>query len=394
MSSQPIGIDAAMERAVALAARGLGRTRPNPVVGCVVLDAGGRVVGEGLHERAGGPHAEVEALTRAGDRARDGTAVVTLEPCRHTGRTGPCTRALIEAGIARVVVAVEDPTDAAGGGVAELRAAGVEVLVGVGHDAAAHVNRAWLHAAVTARPFVTWKLASTLDGRTAAADGTSRWITGPGARRAVHSLRAERDAVLVGTGTLRADDPHLAVRDLPHAPQPLRVVLDPRAEIPLTARVLDDAAASLVVVALEADTTRLTAAGVDVLRVPRTSLDAPHPRRTPLGVREGGPARSRPHGHRAALGGLDLEEVLAGLHERGMRSVLLEGGARLAGSFVAAGLVDEVVAHISPTLLGAGTPALQDAGITTITEALRLVTTDVVRLGDDVAITAAVRKDS
>ncbi|WP_068253415.1 bifunctional diaminohydroxyphosphoribosylaminopyrimidine deaminase/5-amino-6-(5-phosphoribosylamino)uracil reductase RibD [Janibacter corallicola] len=363
MAGQQMTPAEAMDRAVVLAAGGLGRTSPNPVVGCVILDRDGHVVGEGLHQRAGGPHAEVAALADAGERARGGTAVVTLEPCRHSGRTGPCTRALVEAGITRVVVAVADPTGDAGGGLQDLRAAGIEVDEGVGREAATHVNRAWLHSVRTGRPFVTWKSAATLDGRTAAADGTSRWITGAPARRAVHELRAERDAVLVGTGTLRADDPHLAVRDLPGAPSPLRVVLDARAEIPLTARVLDDAADTLVVVAEGTDASRLTDAGVGVLAVP-------------------------------AADGLDLPAVLHGLQERGIRSVLLEGGARLAGAFVAADLVDEVVAHVAPALLGAGRPVLEDAGIATITEALRLTTTDVTRLGEDVAITAAVRRIS
>lgn len=360
---QPVTIEWAMTRAVELAARGLGRTAPNPVVGCVVLDAAGAVVGEGWHSRAGGPHAEVEALAAAGDAARGGTAVVTLEPCRHTGRTGPCTSALLAAGVARVVVAVPDPTETAGGGADLLRRNGVEVVEGVGRATAEHGNRAWLHAVRTGRPWVTWKLATTLDGRTSAADGTSRWITGATARAAVHRLRAERDAVLVGAGTLRADDPHLAVRGLDDVTQPLRVVLDPRAEIALTARVLDDVAPTLVVVAEDADATRLTAAEVDVLALP-------------VGER-----------------GLDLAALLAALHGRGVHSVLLEGGAHLAASAVAADLVDEVVAHIAPALLGAGSPVLADAGITTITEALRLTTTDVARLGDDVAVTATVRRE-
>lgn len=361
--SQPAGLEAAMARAVDLAARGLGRTSPNPVVGCVILDPSGEVAGEGHHGHAGGPHAEVVALADAQGRARGGTAVVTLEPCRHAGRTGPCTQALLDAGIARVVIAVPDPTAAAGGGADLLRSARIEVIEGVGRGAAAHGNRAWLHAMRHGRPFVTWKLAATLDGRTAAADGTSRWITGPQARAAVHQLRAERDAVLVGTGTLRADDPHLAVRDVADAAQPLRVVLDARGEIPLTARVLDEAAPTLVVVADGTDPAHLTSAGVDVLPVPRGES------------------------------GLDPVALLEGLHERGVRSVLLEGGAHLAGTFVAADLVDEVVAHLAPALLGAGRPVLEGAGITTITEALRLITTDVDRLGDDVVVTATVRRD-
>ena len=360
---QQVTTEQAMARAVELAARGLGRTVPNPVVGCVVLDSAGIVVGEGWHDRAGGPHAEVVALADAGEAARGGTAVVTLEPCRHTGRTGPCTTALLEAGITRVVVAVPDPTETAGGGADLLRRKGVDVVEGVGREAAEHGNRAWLHAVTTGRPWVTWKLASTLDGRTAAADGTSRWITGPTAREAVHRLRAERDAVLVGAGTLRADDPHLAVRGLDDVTQPLRVVLDPRAEVPLTARVLDDVAPTLVVVAEGTDAARLTDAGVDVLAVP------------------------------AGERGLDLAVLLVALHARGVHSVLLEGGAHLAASAVAADLVDEVVAHIAPALLGAGSPVLADAGITTMPEALRLTTTDVARLGDDVAVTATVRRE-
>ncbi|MGE9781617.1 bifunctional diaminohydroxyphosphoribosylaminopyrimidine deaminase/5-amino-6-(5-phosphoribosylamino)uracil reductase RibD [Janibacter sp. G368] len=360
---QQVTTEQAMARAVELAARGLGRAAPNPVVGCVVLDSAGIVVGEGWHDRAGGPHAEVVALADAGEAARGGTAVVTLEPCRHTGRTGPCTTALLEAGITRVVVAVPDPTETAGGGADLLRRKGVDVVEGVGREAAEHGNRAWLHAVTTGRPWVTWKLASTLDGRTAAADGTSRWITGPTAREAVHRLRAERDAVLVGAGTLRADDPHLAVRGLDDVTQPLRVVLDPRAEVPLTARVLDDVAPTLVVVAEGTDAARLTDAGVDVLAVP------------------------------AGERGLDLAVLLVALHARGVHSVLLEGGAHLAASAVAADLVDEVVAHIAPALLGAGSPVLADAGITTMTEALRLTTTDVARLGDDVAVTATVRRE-
>ena len=211
-ADHPVAIDAAMRRAVELAVLALGRTSPNPVVGCVVLDASGRVVGEGHHAYAGGPHAEVVALRDAGDRAAGGTAVVTLEPCRHTGRTGPCTRALLDAGVARVVIAVSDPTDAAGGGAQELRAAGVEVVIGVGREAAEHGNRAWLHAMRTGRPRVTWKVASTLDGRTAAADGTSRWITGPQARAHTHLERSRHEAILVGRGTLLADAPRLDVR--------------------------------------------------------------------------------------------------------------------------------------------------------------------------------------
>lgn len=327
---------AAMARAVTLSAAGLGRTAPNPVVGAVVLDAGGRQVGEGFHARAGGPHAEVVALSGARERARAGTVVVTLEPCRHAGRTGPCTAALLRAGVARVVYAVPDPTPRAAGGAAELAAAGVAVEGGVLADAAARVNEAWLLAARLGRPFVTWKCAATLDGRVAAADGTSRWITGPAARADAHRLRAECDAILVGTGTALADDPRLTVR-VPGAPpahrQPLRVVLG-RRPLPPGARLLDGSAETLLI----AD--------------------------------------------RDPAGALKL------LYDRGVRHVLVEGGPTVAGAFVAAGLVDRVVGYLAPALLGAGPPALGDAGLPTLAAARRLRFDDVVRVGPDLRWTA------
>ncbi|MEV0504777.1 bifunctional diaminohydroxyphosphoribosylaminopyrimidine deaminase/5-amino-6-(5-phosphoribosylamino)uracil reductase RibD, partial [Streptomyces spectabilis] len=216
---------AAMRHALALAVRGLGFTSPNPVVGCVIVDATGRTVGEGYHQRAGGPHAEVHALRAAGDRARGATAVVTLEPCNHTGRTGPCAQALVDAGITRVVYAVGDPNPQATGGATTLRAAGVDVEAGLLAAEGEEANAAWLTSVRRGRPHVTWKYAATLDGRTAAADGTSRWLTSAEARADVHRLRAECDAVVVGSGTQRADDPHLAVRGIEGARLPLRVVV-------------------------------------------------------------------------------------------------------------------------------------------------------------------------
>ncbi|MGW2331476.1 bifunctional diaminohydroxyphosphoribosylaminopyrimidine deaminase/5-amino-6-(5-phosphoribosylamino)uracil reductase RibD [Streptomyces sp. NPDC001700] len=347
-----------MRRAVVLAARGLGHTSPNPVVGCVILDAEGQQVGEGWHQRAGGPHAEVHALRAAGERARGGTALVTLEPCNHTGRTGPCAQALIDAGIARVRYAVPDPTAQARGGAATLAAAGVDVAAGPLGDEAAAVNEAWLTAMRRGRPFVLWKYAATLDGRSAAADGTSRWITSAAARADVHRLRAEADAVVVGSGTLRADDPHLAVRDREGVTQPLRVAVDTDATaLKPGARILDDAAPTLVAVAEDADTSRLPA-GTESVRLPRAGK------------------------------GLDIAALLAALHDRGIRSVLLEGGPTLAGAFLGAGAVDKVVGYLAPVLLGAGPAALADAGITTIAQALRLDTADVTRLGPDLRITA------
>ncbi|WP_436994810.1 bifunctional diaminohydroxyphosphoribosylaminopyrimidine deaminase/5-amino-6-(5-phosphoribosylamino)uracil reductase RibD [Streptomyces sp. enrichment culture] len=353
-----------MRRAVALSARGLGSTSPNPVVGCVVLDAAGRIVGEGWHRRAGGPHAEVHALAEAGEAARGGTAVVTLEPCDHTGRTGPCSRALIDAGVTRVVYAVADPTPAARGGADTLAAAGIDVEGGLLAEEAAEVNAPWLTSVRLGRPHVRWKYAATLDGRTAAADGTSRWITSGEARADVHRLRAEADAVLVGSGTARADDPHLAVRGVPGAVQPLRVVADTEARaVHPGARVLDGAAPTLVAVAddlPDAATAHLDG-HAEVLRLPRA----------------GG------HGR-----GLDVTALLTALHGRGVRSVLLEGGATLAGAFVAARAVDRVTAYLAPALLGAGPAALADAGIATIADALRLTVTAIERTGPDLRIDA------
>ncbi|MEI5010023.1 bifunctional diaminohydroxyphosphoribosylaminopyrimidine deaminase/5-amino-6-(5-phosphoribosylamino)uracil reductase RibD [Streptomyces sp. PmtA] len=348
----------AMRRAVTLAARGLGSTSPNPVVGCVVTDASGRRIGEGYHQRAGGPHAEIHALREAGEHARGGTAYVTLEPCNHTGRTGPCAQALIEAGIARVVYAVADPNPQATGGADTLRAAGVQVEQGLLEEEAEAGNTAWLTSVRLRRPHVVWKYAATLDGRIAAADGTSRWISSAESRADVHRLRAEADAVVVGSGTARADDPHLAVRGIDGAAQPLRVVLDTDARaVRPGARVLDGAAPTLVAVAEDAET-----ALPGVLRLPR------------------------------AGGGLSVPALLDALYARGVRSVLLEGGPTLAGSFVAAGVVDRVVGYIAPVLLGEGPAALTGAGITTITEALRLDVAETVRLGPDLRITATVPK--
>ncbi|MEV0322307.1 bifunctional diaminohydroxyphosphoribosylaminopyrimidine deaminase/5-amino-6-(5-phosphoribosylamino)uracil reductase RibD [Streptomyces sp. NPDC050658] len=347
---------AAMRRAITLAARGLGSTSPNPVVGCVIIDASGETVGEGYHQRAGGPHAEVHALRAAGERARGATALVTLEPCNHTGRTGPCAQALIDAGIARVVYAVGDPTPTATGGAQRLGTAGVEVESGLLEDEAAAGNAAWLTSVRLGRPHVTWKYAATFDGRIAAADGTSRWITSAESRADVHRLRAECDAVVVGSGTQRSDDPHLAVRGIEGAVQPLRVVVDTNGTaVTPGARVLDDAAPTLIAVA---DDTTPAYEADDTVRLPR------------------------------AEGGLDIPTLLAELHARGVRSVLLEGGPTLAGAFVAAGAVDRVVAYLAPALLGAGPAALTGGGITTITEALRLDMSETVPMGPDLRITA------
>jgi diaminohydroxyphosphoribosylaminopyrimidine deaminase/5-amino-6-(5-phosphoribosylamino)uracil reductase len=343
--------DEAMRRAIELAARGLGTTSPNPVVGCILLDANGEVVGEGFHAYAGGPHAEIVALAQAGELARGGTAVVTLEPCNHTGRTGPCASALIGAGVTRVVVAVDDPTPTAGGGAATLRAAGVDVQTGLCRAEAEAGNVAWLTAVRRARPYVIWKFASTLDGRSAAADGTSMWITSEPARTDVHVLRGTVDAVIAGVGTVLADDPQLTARNLRDGSlaikQPLRVVVDSAGRTPADARVRDGSAPSWIATAAE------VGAG--------------------------------PDGH------VDLAALLDVLHARGVRAALLEGGPTLAGAFLAAGLVDRVVGYVAPKLLGDGRAALLDAGVTTIADAFVLDFTDITQVGPDLRFTASLR---
>ena len=329
---------AAMRRALELAATPGVPLGPNPRVGCVLLAPDGGVLAEGHHRGAGTPHAEVDALSGAGERACGARAAVTLEPCDHTGRTGPCSEALLAAGVARVVVAQLDPNPVAAGGADRLRAAGVEVETGVLAEQAAALNEAWTFAMTHGRPLVTWKAASTLDGRIAAADGTSRWITSAPSRAEVHELRTAVDAVVVGTGTVLADDPHLAVRrdgEAVAAHQPLRVVVG-RRDIPATARVLDEVAPTL---------------------------------------------HLRTH---------DPVEVLAALHSREIRHVLLEGGPTLAAAFVRARLVDAVRWYVAPALLGAGANALGDAGMSTIAEALRLQVVDVERVGADIRIDARV----
>jgi diaminohydroxyphosphoribosylaminopyrimidine deaminase / 5-amino-6-(5-phosphoribosylamino)uracil reductase len=326
-----------MRRALALAAFGpLGD--PNPRVGAVIVDPEGLVVGEGFHQGAGTPHAEVVALRQAGAAARQGTAVVTLEPCAHTGRTGPCTQALIEAGVVRVVFAQSDPTPSARGGKSVLEAAGVRTTAGVLAKESTLLNEAWSFFFVHGRPKVTWKFAATLDGRSAAPDGSSRWITGPLARRDVHRLRAQCDAILVGTGTVISDDPALTVREPDGSMtgrQPLRVVMGLR-PIPAMARVHDG--------------------GAPTLRL-------------------------------ATRDPVEALKVLAG---KEIHHVWLEGGPTVAAAFLGAGLVDEVIAYLAPALLGAGSPALGDLGIRTMDQALRLTPHEVTTIGPDIRIRATI----
>ncbi|MGK2868102.1 MAG: bifunctional diaminohydroxyphosphoribosylaminopyrimidine deaminase/5-amino-6-(5-phosphoribosylamino)uracil reductase RibD, partial [Mycobacterium sp.] len=312
-AKRPVLIEAAMRLAVEQAERVKGATYPNPPVGAVILDAAGEVVAVGATEPTGGAHAEVVALRRAGELARGGTAVVTLEPCNHHGRTPPCVDGLLAAGISRVVYAVADPNPVAAGGTSRLGAAGVEVLAEVLHaDVAGGPLREWLHKQRTGTPHVTWKFATSVDGRSAAADGSSQWITSEAARADVHRRRSVVDAIVVGTGTVIFDDPTLTAR-MPDGSladrQPLRVVVGER-EISPEANVLNDDSRTMVI---------------------------------------------RTH---------DPHEVIRALSDR--TAVLLEGGPTLAGAFLRAGVIDRILAYVAPILLGGPITAIDDVGVLSI----------------------------
>jgi len=335
-----------MREALRQAALGLGRTAPNPAVGCVILNAEGVCVAEGYHARAGEPHAEAVALQKAGLAAAGGTLYVTLEPCSHWGRTPPCADAIIRAGIARVVAAIPDPDPrVCGQGFARLKSAGVEVVVGIGAAPARRLNEAYLKVKQTGLPFVLLKMAMTLDGRIATRSGDSRWITSPAARAHVQQLRDRCDAVMVGIGTVIADDPRLTVRsgEIPDSPgrtprSPTRVILDSRARISLEARALQPPGRRLVIVTPAAPASAVGAlenAGAEVITVPE---------------KPGIPEDKSP-GERDASR-VDLPAALRLLAERGLHSILLEGGAEVAAGALAAGLVDRVLFFIAPRILG------------------------------------------
>jgi diaminohydroxyphosphoribosylaminopyrimidine deaminase / 5-amino-6-(5-phosphoribosylamino)uracil reductase len=307
-----------------------GTTYPNPPVGAVILDSNGEVVGIGGTERAGGAHAEVVALRRAGELAVEGTAVVTLEPCNHHGKTPPCVDALLAAGISSVVYAVTDPNALAAGGAARLAEAGVEVTAGVrGDEVSSGTLREWLHKQRTGLPHVTWKYAASVDGRSAATDGSSQWISSEAARADVHRRRAAADAIVVGTGTVLADDPALTarLRDGSLADhQPLRVVVGER-EISSDAKVLNDESRTMII---------------------------------------------RTH---------DPHEVIKALLDR--TDVLVEGGPTLAGAFLRAGVVDRILAYVAPIMLGGPITAVDDVGVSTIARALRWRFDGVEMIGPD-----------
>ncbi|MFB6548567.1 bifunctional diaminohydroxyphosphoribosylaminopyrimidine deaminase/5-amino-6-(5-phosphoribosylamino)uracil reductase RibD [Streptomyces sp. NPDC056405] len=345
-----------MRQALDLAAAEVGSTGTNPAVGCVLLDEEGTTVATGVHRGPGTPHAEVDALRRAQGRQRGATAVVTLEPCDHQGRTGPCSRALIEAGVRRVLYAVADPNRVAAGGARRLADAGVEVVGGVLRAQAEGVLEMWLTAVRSGRPFVTWKFATTLDGRSAAVDGSSRWISSAESRRDAHELRARHDAILVGSGTWRADNPRLDLRHGVVGHPPLRVALDARGELPPDSRLLDGETPTLVVTEPGAEV-----ASVDEADVLRLDTDA--------------------RGHFPPLA------LLEALNERGVRSLLVEGGPALASAFLRTGLVDRVVTYIAPLLLGSeGVAATGELGVASMGEAHRLSITAVDRIGSDLRV--------
>lgn len=358
-----------MREALALARRAMGKTRPNPMVGCVIVK-GGRVIARGYHHRAGEAHAEVDALRKlTPGAARGATVYVTLEPCNHHGRTGPCAEALVEAGVARVVVGMRDPNPRVkGGGAARLRRAGIAVEVGVLEAECRALNRAWATWIATGRPWVTLKAAVTLDGRLAARGGDSRWVSGEASRLAAHRLRAANDAILVGAGTVAADDPALTTR-LPgnrrQAKNPQRVILDGRLTVAPGRRAVPGAWV-VTTVKRGARVEALEAAGAEVI-----SIDG-------------------------KWGRVEVGAMLEALGARGVQSLLVEGGGEVHGQLVAAGLVDEVVLFVAPKLIGSGgVPLLGGyAGPDKMAEAVALDDVRVERLGDDVCISGRVRRIS
>lgn len=349
-----------MAHALRLAERGLYTTTPNPRVGCVIVKAGA-VVGAGWHQRAGEPHAEIHALRAATENARGATAYVSLEPCSHHGRTPPCTDALVAAGIARVVAALQDPNPrVAGAGLARLREAGVETACSVLENDARELNVGFVSRMTRGRPWVRMKIAASLDGKTALLNGASQWITGPDARRDGHRLRARACAVLTGFGTVRDDNPRLTVREVETSRQPLRIVVDSRLETPLDAQVL--AGGKVLIFAATADQDRilaLEARGAEVVVLPNAS------------------------------GKVDLAAMFAELGRRELNEVHVEAGFKLNGSLLRAGIVDELVLYLAPCLLGDAARGLFDLpALAELGQRRALTILDLRQVGADVRIIA------
>lgn len=360
-----------MATALRLAERGRYTCAPNPAVGCVVVREG-IIVGQGYHERAGEPHAEISALAQAAEQSRGSTLYVTLEPCCHTGRTGPCTDVLQRAGVRRLVVAMEDPNPlVSGSGARILRDAGIQVDMGLMGGVAAELNRGFVSRMRRSRPFVRVKIAASLDGGTALADGTSQWITSPAARKDVQRLRAQSPMLVTGIGTVIADDPQLTVRDPdvlqhlgPRYRAPARAVIDTFLRMPPTARMFQSPGEILIYCAApgvhqEHRVRALNNAGATVIPCPKVAQ------------------------------WVDLDAVLAHLAAREINEVLLEAGAELTGSFLAAGLVDELVIYQSPSFLGHTTRRMARLpGIDQLSDRLGWVWTDVRQVGDDLRLIA------
>ena len=358
-----------MAQALALAERGLYGTTPNPRVGCVLV-RDGAVLAEGWHARAGGPHAEAAAIAEANARGlnlRGATAYVTLEPCNHQGRTPPCARALIEAGVARVVIAMADPNPTASGGMQALREAGITVECGLLQAEAEALNPGFIARVTRQRPWVRMKIAASLDGRTALVDGRSQWITGAAARQDGHQWRARACAILTGIGTVRDDDPQLNVRDVDTTRQPLRVVIDSRLETPLSARILQGSK-TLLLSAID-DPAREAAyavRGVEVERVPSN-----------------------------VQGKTDLPLVLETLARRGINELHVEAGAKLNGSLLREGCVDELLIYLAPSVIGdTGLGMFALPPLAELAAQQRLQFTDVRQFGDDLRIRARVLRAS
>jgi len=351
-----------MQRALELAAQGEGYVEPNPMVGCVIVQ-GAEIIGEGWHRRFGGPHAEIEALRMAGPRAAGATLYVTLEPCCHQGKTPPCTRAVVEAGVARVVVAQRDPfPEVAGGGIVELEAAGVEVVVGVREAEARQLNAPYLKLLETGRPWIMAKWAMTLDGKTATRTGSSRWISNEQSRALVHRLRGRVDAIVVGRETARRDDPLLTAR--PPGPRTaIRVVVDSRGTLASGNRLVRTAKEVPVLVAVGPEATRsnrqrLAKAGCEVFVCPAENREA------------------------------RLGQLIEELGRRRLTNVLVEGGGRLVGSLLDANQIDEVHVFIAPKLLGgmSAVSPMAGEGIDEVYQALTLESADVLQVGTDIYV--------
>jgi diaminohydroxyphosphoribosylaminopyrimidine deaminase/5-amino-6-(5-phosphoribosylamino)uracil reductase len=354
-----------MAQALRLAELGLYTTSPNPRVGCVLVKQN-KVVGEGWHERAGEPHAEVHALRAAGKLAKGATAYVTLEPCSHFGRTPPCADALIVAGVDRVVVAMHDPTPlGAGQGLQKLRATGIAVECGLMETAARELNIGFVSRMTRGTPWVRSKIAASLDGRTALANGASKWITGEAARRDVQHWRARSCAVLTGIGTVVADDPQLNVREISCARQPLRVVLDSELRISLEAKILQGGKTLIYTASSDvAKQQAIKACGADVVTLA------------------------------GADGKVNMSAVMQDLAQRGINEVLVEAGRTLNGALLNAGLVDELVLYLAPQLLGDAARGLADLGeLTYLQQRVALQWNDVRQVGDDLRIVAKLSKE-